>query len=179
VSPSAVFGWSFFSRDFNKAYLQSNDAMARSLYVKMPPRDSTYFGLDEDELPRMLKPLYGLPEAGDYWDGTIVLHVKEDLVRDPLTGDPALFLKKDAGDPDEILGAYVDDSCIGGNKKFQDLMTASLDNLESNPRVYDGFTFIGMSVRRLPGSPRSLALGQTLYIDALSRLPLLKVYLTL
>jgi len=87
-----------FSHDVNQAYLQSKDAMARELYVKVRPRDAQYFRLDENELLRMLKPLYGVPEAGDYWDVTFALHVKEDLVMDPLTGDPALFLKKDAGD---------------------------------------------------------------------------------
>ena len=135
VSTSAVFGWRFFSPDVNQAYLQSKDAMARYLYVTVRPRDAKYFGMDENELLRILKPPYGLPEAGDYWDVTLVLHVKEDLVMDPLTGDPALFLKKDAGDHDGMLGAYVDDSCMGGNKRFQDLTTDTLDQFESKPRV--------------------------------------------
>jgi len=146
--------------------------MARDLYVKVRPRDAKYFGLHENELLRVLKTLYGAPEAGDYWDVTFVLHVKEDLVMDPLTGDPALFLKKDAGDPDGMLGAYVDDSCMGGNKRFQDLTTATLDKFESKPRVYDDINFIGVSVRTIPGPPRYFILDQTLYIDTLSRLPL-------
>jgi len=163
LSTSAVFGWRLFSHDINQAYLQIKDAMARDLYVKVRPRDAKSFGLHENELLRMLKPLYGVPEAGDYWDFIFVLHVKEDLVMDPRTGDPALFLKKDAGDPDGI-GAYVDDSCMGGNKRFQDLTTATLDKFESKPRVFDDFTFIGVSVRTLPGPPRSFTLDQTLYV---------------
>ena len=146
--------------------------MARELYLKVRPRDAKYFGLAEDELLRMLKPLYGAPEAGDYWDVTFMLHVKEDLVMNPLTGDPALFLKKDVGDPDGLLGADVDDSCMGGNKRFQHMTTATLDKFESRPRVYDDFTFIGVSVRTLLGPPRSFTLDKTVYIDALSRLPL-------
>jgi len=146
--------------------------MARDLYVKVRPRDAKYFGLHENELLRVLKTLYGVPEAGDYWVVTFVLHVKEDLVMDPLTGDPALFLKKDAGDPDGMLGAFVDDSCMGGKKRFQDLTTATLDKFKSKPRVYDDITFIGVSVRTIPGPPRSFILDQTLYIDTLSRLPL-------
>jgi len=163
LSTSAVFGWRLFSHDINQVYLQIKDAMARDLYVKVRPRDAKSFGLHENELLRMLKPLYGVPEPGDYWEFIFVLHVKEDLVMDPRTGDPALFLKKDAGDPGGI-GAYVDDSCMGGNKRFQDLMTATLDRFESKPRVFDDFTFIGVSVRTLPGPPRSFTLDQTLYV---------------
>lgn len=172
VSTSAVFGCRLFSHDVNQAYLQSKDAMARDLYVKVRPRDAKYFGLAENELLRMLKPLYGVPEAGNYWDVTFVLHVKEDLVMNPLTGDPALFFKKVVGDPDGLLGAYVDESCMGGNKRFQDLTTATLGKFESKQRVYEYLTFIGVSVRTLSGPPRSFTLDQTVYIDALSRLPL-------
>jgi len=158
VSTRAVFGWRLFSHNVNQAYLQSKDAMARDLYVKVRPRDAKYFGLHDNELLRMLKPLYGVPEAGDYWDVTFVLHVMEDLVMNPLTGDPALFLKKDAGDPDGMLGAYFDDYCMGGIQRFQDLTMATLDKFESKPRVYDDFTFIGVSVRTLRGPPGSFTL---------------------
>ena len=132
--------------------------MARDLYVKVRPRDAKYFGLHENELLRVLKTLYGVPDAGDYWDVTFVLHVMEDLVMNPLTGDPALFLKKDAGDPDGMLGAYFDDYCMGGIQRFQDLTMATLDKFESKPRVYDDFTFIGVSVRTLRGPPGSFTL---------------------
>jgi len=101
-----------------------------------------------------------------------VLHVNEDLVMNLLTGDPALFLKKDSGDPDGMLGANDDDLCMGGKKSFQDLTTATLDTFEPEPRVYDDFNVMGVSVSTLPGPPRSFTLDQILNIDALSRLPL-------
>jgi len=71
-----------------------------------------------------------------------------------------------------MLGAYIDDSCMGGYNRFEDLTTATLDNFESEPWMYHEFTFFGASVCRLAGPPRLFTLNQTAYIDALSRLRL-------
>ena len=125
--------------------------MARELYVRVRKSDAKYLELKAGELLRLRKPLYGIADAGDYWDATFVLHVKEDLGMKPLTGDPALLVQMDGGAPEGMLGAYVDDSCMGGNEKFQDLTLATLDRLESKPRVWDDFQFIGASVRTLLG----------------------------
>ena len=172
VSTSAALGWRLFSHDVNQAYHQSKDAMARELYVRVRKRDAKYFELKAGELLLSRKPLYGIADAGDYWDATFVLHVKEDLGTEPLTGDPALFVKMDGDAPEGILGAHVDDSCMGGNEKFQNLTLATLDKFETKPRVRDDFQFIGVSVWTLLGPPRSFTLDQKVYIDNLSRLSL-------
>ena len=171
VSTSAVLGWRLFSHDVNQAYLQSKDAMTRDLYVRVRPKDAKYFKLQDGELLKLLKPLYGVADSGDYWDATFATHVKEDLGMSPMTGDPALFIKQDKDNIDGILGAYVDDTCMGGNETFQNLTLATLDKFESKPRVWDDFDFIGVSVRTLPGASRSFTLDQVAYIDALTRLP--------
>jgi len=171
VSTSAVLGWRLFSHDVNQAYLQSMDAMTRDLYIRVRPKDAKYFELEDGDLLRLLKPLYGVADSGDYWDVTFATHVKEDLGMSPLTGDPALFIKRDEDNVDGMLGAYVDDTCMGGNEKFQNLTLATLDKFESKPRVWDQFDFIGVSVRTLPGALRSFTLDQVSYIDALTRLP--------
>ena len=95
VSTSAVLGWRLFSHDVNQAYLQSRDAMTRDLYVRVRPKDAKYFKLQDGELLKLLKPLYGVADSGDYWDATFATHVKEDLGMSPMTGDPTLFIKQD------------------------------------------------------------------------------------
>jgi len=108
-----------------------NDAMARELYVRVRKIHTKYFELKAGELLRWRKQLYGTADAGAYWDATFVLHVKEDLGVEPLTGDPALFVKMDGGAPEGMLGAYMEDSCMGGNEKFHGLTLATLDKFES------------------------------------------------
>jgi len=105
-----------------------------------------------------------------------VLHIKKDLAMESHTGDSALFVKMDGCTPDGVLGAYMDDSCMGGNDKFQDLTLATLDKFECKPRVWEEFQFIGVSVRTLLGQPRSFALFQNVYFDGRSRLPLSVIY---
>jgi len=92
VSTVVVFGWLLLSQDLNQAYQKSKDAMERDIYVKVLSRDAKYIGMVKHEMLRMFKLLYGDSEASDYRDVTFVLHVKEDLVMDPLIGNPALFL---------------------------------------------------------------------------------------
>jgi len=146
VSTSVVFDWRYFSYDVNQVYLQSEGAIARDLYGKERPREAKYLGLDENELLRMLEPPYGVPEAGLFWRVALVLLVKEDLVMNSLTSDSVIFLQKDAGDPDGMLGAYVDNSCMVGKKRFQDLTTATFDKFQSEPQANRDVTYIGASM---------------------------------
>jgi len=101
--------------------------MAREPYVRVRKSDAKFFELEAGKLLRFRKPLYGIADAGDYWDAILVLHVKEDLGMELLTGDPALFVKMDCGAPEGMLGACADDSCMGGNEKLQDLTLTTLD----------------------------------------------------
>ena len=105
-----------------------------------------------------------------------MLHIKKDLGMESHTGDSALFVKMDGCTPDGVLGAYMDDSCMGGNDKFQDLTLATLDKFKYKPRVWEEFQFIGVSVRTLLGQPRSFALCPNVYFDSRSRLLLSEIY---
>lgn len=71
-----MFGFRVWSQDVTQAYLQSADKVMRDVYLK----PSKEFKLDKNRLLKLLKPLYGLSDdAGDYWDATIMRHLKEDL----------------------------------------------------------------------------------------------------
>jgi len=53
----------------------------------------------------------------------------------PMTGDPALFIKQDEEHIDGMLGAYVNDACMGGKETIQNLTLYTLYKFESKPRV--------------------------------------------
>lgn len=65
-----------------------------------------------------MRPLYGICDAVDYWAALFTAHVEDDLVKTSTTGDPALFVQDRTDGVDGLLGAYVDDSILGGNETF-------------------------------------------------------------
>jgi len=113
MSISAVLGRHLPSHNVNQAYLQGREAMTRDLYIRVRAKDFKYFGIENGELLQLLKPLYGVADFWDYRDVTFATHVKKDLGMSPLNGDPALFITPNEDNVDGILGACVEDECMG------------------------------------------------------------------
>ena len=65
--------------------------------------DLKYFSLCEEDILELLKPIYGISDAGDYWGVTVDCHVKNDLVIAPQLGDPSLYVKRDEKDLDVLV----------------------------------------------------------------------------
>eukprot|EP00168_Porphyra_purpurea_P020863 TRINITY_DN895_c0_g1_i6.p1 TRINITY_DN895_c0_g1~~TRINITY_DN895_c0_g1_i6.p1 ORF type:complete len:1091 (+),score=259.84 TRINITY_DN895_c0_g1_i6:1132-4404(+) len=172
VSTAANLGMRLFAHDITQAYLQSEDRYSRRIYLRPRPADRQYFVLEEDELLLLLRPLYGVVDAGDYWNATITNHVEGDLVMRALTSDPALYVKWGSdGSVVGLLAAYVDDLFMAGNKKFQTETEATLRRFEAKLREYDKMEFVGVSVDTDAGNAHSFSLGQPIYVDRLTTLP--------
>ena len=136
----------------------------------LPKRaDLIYFGLDEDEILELLKPIYGMTDAGHYWGVTVDRHVKHDLGLVPLLGDPSLYVKRNEEDLDGLLGMYVDDSFIGGNDSMQELTKLSLKKFDSKERVWDNFEFFGTSIQSYADG--SFSVTQQEYTKKLKPIP--------
>lgn len=127
VSTSAVCGFRLFIHDVNQSYLQSTEQMTRDVYLLPRAEDRHFFSIQGDEELQVLRPLYGICDAGDYWAATMSTHIKEDLGLVPSTGDPALCIREGATGADDLLGAYVDNSLMGGNESFQVLTLSKFD----------------------------------------------------
>lgn len=172
VSTCAVLNFRIFSHEFTQAYLQSKDTISRTIYVKPRTQDAAHFGFKKDELLFFFLLVYGISDADDYWGVTCTAHVEGDLSMEPMTDDPALYIKSGADSIEGMLGCYVDDTLLGGNKTFQVLTERSLEAFESKPRVWDCVEFLGVAAKTLQGFPRSFRLHQVSFVAVKQKLPL-------
>jgi nucleoside diphosphate kinase len=85
VGLAAVFGFRLYSTDVQQAYLQSASELMRNVYI----RPTGEFELHSKQILKLLRPLYGLTDAGDYWADTIRRHFEKDIGMTSVTGDAA------------------------------------------------------------------------------------------
>jgi len=171
VSTAANMRWRIFAHDITQAYLQSRDAFTRQLYLRPLPADRHLFDINEKQLLKLDLPLYGVCDAGDYWDATLCAHVEGDLGMVPLTSDPALYAKRQPdGELSGLLGAYVDDCLMGGDRSFEGLTQKTLTRFQGKDRTLDDAEFVGVHVTTVGGEAPHFAIDQLAYVDHLQRL---------
>ncbi len=144
VALAAIFGFRLWSQDVSQAYLQSAEKLMREVYA----RPTKEFCLPSDQLLRLLKPLYGLPDSGDYWHSTFAKHLRDDLLMSCTAGDLSLFFKVVHGKLAGITGAYVDDTLGAGDEDFQKESEKTQEKFESKPREFDNFVFAGIEIEK-------------------------------
>lgn len=149
LSIAAVMQFRCFSHDVTQAYLQSKSHLTREVYIRPKERDKEILGVKDGELFKLIRPLYGLCDAGDYWGETMTSHLINDLKMRPTSGDPSLYYWKDRGKLAGVTGMYVDDLLNAGNVNFQKHAESTLNVFDSKPRVNDHFDFFGAQVDTL------------------------------
>lgn len=105
LSTASFYHFRIFPHDVTQACLQSKHKLTRKIYIKVRKRDLETFGLQENELLELNKPLYGLCDAGNYWSVTIEERIINDLGLTPTPGDPSLYVKRNGEKLDDLMGA--------------------------------------------------------------------------
>lgn len=144
VAIAAIFGFRLWTQDVAQAYLQSATSLMRKVYIK----PSKEFQLNADELLKLLKPLYGLTDAGDYWHNTFGKHLQQDLSMRPTASDLALYTKSVRDGLACLVGTYVDDTIATGPIEFDGESRLTERRFESRNREYDNVRFAGVEIRR-------------------------------
>ena len=139
---AAIFGFRIFSTDVTQAYLQSSETLKREVFIK-PPNE---FGLQPNQLLQLLKPLYGLPDSGDYWAKTINNHLINDRGMHPSVGDPALFYRHTDAQLHGLCATYVDDMLQAGDDLFQKETQKTGQKFEYRDLEPDNVVFAGLSI---------------------------------
>lgn len=111
-----------YLRDISQAYVQSNTTLNREFYVRPPKELSQTLGIMEDTILKVVKPLYGVPEAGNHWFKTYHSHHIEQLRMDQSTYDPCLLYSPTRFG---LVGLQTDDTLFLADDDF-----ATLEQLE-------------------------------------------------
>jgi hypothetical protein len=112
----ANLGVSIYLRDITQAYTQSKTTLNRQFYVR-PPAE---LELPEGSILRVVKPLYGVPEAGNHWFNTYHTHHIRQLHMNQSTYDPCLLYANSTtqGGGFGLVGLQTDDTLILGDSAF-------------------------------------------------------------
>jgi hypothetical protein len=120
-------------RDITQAYVQSTTSLNR-LILARPPKEIQHM-YSPNTIMVVLKPLYGIPEAGTHWWATYHKHHKEKLSMVTSTYDPCLLITT-TEDVFGIVGMQTDDTLILGSEEFSVLENDELTkaNLSAKPK---------------------------------------------
>ena len=118
-----------WSQGISQAYLQLSKKLLREVYI----RPTKEFRLDINQLLKLIKPLYGLSDSGDYWFSTMTGHLVEDLHMHRTAVDVSLFFKRIHASErlTGLRGMYVDDTINAGDVAF--VLTATKHRASFSP----------------------------------------------
>jgi hypothetical protein len=106
---------SLYLRDILQAYVQSTTNLNREFYVRPPQELVAELGIEKDSVLKVLKPLYGVPEAGNHWFKTYHSHYVQQLHMDQSTYDPCLL---QSNEPFSIVGLQTNDTLFLVDETF-------------------------------------------------------------
>jgi hypothetical protein len=115
---AAVYQKGLYLRDISQAYVQSTTQLNRDFYIKPPYELTDRMGLPRDTILKVVKPLYGVPEAGNHWFKTYHTHHTVELGMEQSTYDPCLVYRKA---PFGVVGIQTDDTLFTGDVAFATL----------------------------------------------------------
>jgi hypothetical protein len=104
-----------YLRDITQAYTQSTTTLNRDFYVR-PPKGIPQWQSQHLYL-KVIKPLYGVPEAGNHWFGTYQKHHLEKLQMSQSTYDPCLMMVSKT-EYFGVVGLQTDDTLFIADRNF-------------------------------------------------------------
>ncbi|KAI0996915.1 hypothetical protein K3495_g11268 [Podosphaera aphanis] len=116
LAPSLSDSCRIYIRDISQAYIQSTTKLNRLILAK-PPKEIA-MSINQNTLMRLIKPLYGIPEAGTHWFKTYHKHHTEKLSLETSIFDPCLLITNSVTKSFGIVGMQTDDTLFLGDEEF-------------------------------------------------------------
>jgi Reverse transcriptase (RNA-dependent DNA polymerase) len=141
---ASILGFNIWSTDINQAYHKSSSNIQRKIFVR-----PDVFQLDPDQLLQVVKPLYGLSDAGDYWGQTLTDNHTKEFHMEQATVELSLFFNRMMDKLKGLSGTYVDDIIRTRDDHFREESTTSTQNMfdtkpiDSTPLIFTGINIGG------------------------------------
>jgi hypothetical protein len=101
--------------DVTQAYTQLTTLLNRDFYVCPPPELATAYG---SIILKVIRPLYGIPEAGNHWFCTYQQHHTNQLNMTSSIFDPYLLYSTEVATSFGIVGIQIDDTLLFADPAF-------------------------------------------------------------
>ena len=158
-----------YLRDVTQAYVQSNSKLNRDFFIRPPQELIAMMGAPPSCILKVVKPLYGVPEAGNHWFATYHAHHTGKLGMTESTYDSCLLYKPE---PLGIVGLQTDDTLMLANDAFavEEENAIKTANIMTKERTYltldTPIKFNGTMIRLAPS--KDITLSQETRIGGVS-----------
>ena len=136
-------------RDISQAYIQSTTKLNRMILAHLPKEIQHLY--PEGTIMTVIKPLYGIAEAGTHWWATYSKHHRDKLLMTTSTYDPCFLIS--TTDKFGVVGMQIDDTIILADEQFAALEEDELIKAEllakpkekltpESPLVFNGCVLI-------------------------------------
>ncbi len=165
IALATIFGLKLSVADWRQGYVQSKSTLLRKVFIR--PKE---LELKANELVQVLRPVYGLADAGDYWADTLSQHLHQHLSFTQATTDMALWLRIIGSKLVAMAACYVDDVLLATTpealKQFSNISKQRFD-VEINSS--DVLSYVGLRISISPHGVRIVS--QPKQISRLKLLP--------
>ncbi|KAM4060975.1 reverse transcriptase (RNA-dependent DNA polymerase) [Hirsutella rhossiliensis] len=133
------YGITLSLRDITQAYPQSQTKLSRTILTYLPTELQGKY--PNGTIIRVIKPLYGIAEAGVHWFRTYQQHHLEKLDMSTSTYDSCLLISNTGPDTLGIVGMQTDDTLILGTNNFSTREEEELQKAEFRSKPKTDITY--------------------------------------
>jgi len=161
---ASILGFKIWTQDVTQAYLQSAGTLERDVYIDKPAPE---LHLSSDQALKLLRPLYGLADSGDFWYRELSKHHR-DMGMTTLTTDSSTWLKFSDNVLEGISGVYVDDVVQAGTPTFDRLTDLLSSHYDAKEKSYGDGRIAGIEFHC---DNDGISVNQSQYLRTLNPLP--------